>query len=1057
MKKSTVHIWKQIGLIALAAILIVGTVVANSYVGLISQIFGQSTFRIEQLETEGEEVDTQYFKGSYERYSALLKDERAFAQEVQAEGTVLLKNSGLPFSKSGSITILGAGAPNGANNTGFLFGGSGSGAIDTSKVPSLKDVFESAGYQVNPTAWAYYESGAGKSTRSTNEGRIGEQPLSNMTQDVRDSFASYKDVGIVVIGRTGAEGSDLPMSTADDPSKHIMELSQNELDLIRLAAESFDVTVVLLNTMSPIELGPIEGLDISIVWVGAGGQAGIEAIPEILNGTRYPSGRTTNTYSYDVLSAPAVVNQGSFSFTNVTDTFANSYFVYAEGIYVGYRYYETRYADTVMGTANVGSYDYSKLVQYPFAYGLSYTTFEYSDFAAQDNGSSVTLSVKVTNTGAAAGKETVTFYVQSPYTDYDRTNGIEKSAVELVQFAKTAELAAGASETVSVEVSKECMRAYDANGAKTYIVDAGDYYFACGHNSHDALNNILAAQGYTTANGMTENGNAALTWKLRVDALDTETYAHSETGYAIQNQLEKADIRYYDPSFRYLTRSDWAGTFPTPYGGEGKSMAATDKMLEDIEPTYPTVEGALMPTTGAERVLTLVALKGMAYDDPAWDTLLNQLTASDMMVMISQGGFGTQAVESVSKPGTNDKDGPAGISATMIGGAQAFGYPAESVMGCTYNRELAARFGDFIGEDALTIGLTGWYAPAVNLHRSTFSGRNYEYYSEDPYLSGALAAQVVSHANAKGVITYIKHFVLNDQETNRNSACTFANEQTIRDLYLKPFEIAVREGGSNGLMTSYNRIGCVWSGNQKGLLTNVLRGEWGFEGLVITDALSMSNSRNGRLAVYAGQDMYLSSSASEISGYANDPAIISDMREACHHILYVYANSNAMNGLSSNTRMVSVTPMWQIVLYIADAVLLLGIVALSILNLRKIVALVKDGEAPIEDSISIQSPLAMASMISLGIAVLGVALAAIGGLLSKPEAVGVNLNFSPVLLLGCVLVVVGLVLSLVAHYAMKKNKQQFKLSNVAILIGVLAVIFAVVCVMCVMLLPIIFP
>lgn len=1054
MRKKTRLILREIGLLALAAVMLIATAVVKPYTAFISQMLGQSTYRVEQIETD-EETDSEYFKTDYSRYSKLLKAEQEFAKEVQAEGSVLLQNAGLPIAKNGKVTIMGAAAPSQTNSLGFLYGGSGSGSIATDSLPSLKDVFESAGYSVNGVIWDYYTSGAGKSTRSTSAGRVGEQPISGLTETELASISEYNDIGIVVIGRTGAEGSDMPMFSAESGSAHILSLSQNELDLIALAERSFTKTIVLLNTMQAIELGPLEGRNLSVLWIGAGGQGGIDAIPEILNGTRYPSGKTVDTYAYDALSAPAAQNQGNFAFTNISDVRKNNYYVYAEGIYVGYRYYETRYADSVMGAENVGDYVYSAQVQYPFGYGLSYTTFAYSDFAMEETEEALKLSVKVTNSGECAGKEAVGFYMQSPYTDYDRQNGIEKSAIELVDFAKTNELQPGESEVLTVEVSKEVMKTFDTNGAGTYIVDAGDYYFAAGSNAHAALNHILAAQGYTTANGMTENGDALMTRKLSVGAQDNERYAVGADGEAITVQFADADIVTYDSSFRYLTRSDWTGTFPSPYGGESKMLTATEQMLAAAENRFPVDETAVKPITGAEQTLTLAAMIGRDADDPLWEDLLNQLTAEDMLEMVTHGGYGTVVVPSVGKPATVDKDGPAGISSTLVGGASSFGYPVASLLASTWNKELASSEGNFIGNDALFTGITGWYAPAVNLHRSAFSGRNFEYYSEDPVLSGRMSAAVISAAKEKGVICYLKHFAINDQETNRNSACTFASEQAIRELYLRAFEIAVREGKTNGIMTSYNCIGFSWSGHHAGLLTATLRNEWGFDGVTITDALGADDGpRNAQAAVHAGQDMYLSSSSGTISGYADNASVLQDMRKACKHILYTYANSNAMNGISNNTRTIAITPDWIKMLHAADVVVCLLVILASVFIIRKIVKMSREENEIPKDNISAGSPTAKAVRIVLILALASVLMLAVGAYLSQPEAVGLNTNLSPVLIAGAGAAIVDLLAALILSAVMKIKKQLYKPATWIIFCGVMVVLAAIVVVACVMLLPI---
>lgn len=441
------------------AVLIVGNSLAITYSALISTFLGQETTRRVEAD-RAETMDTSYFSSQFKKQSDLYKAQIEYAETVQAEGSVLLQNAGLPMAASGSITLLGSGCAKDA----FLVCGGGSGSIDTSKTPSLKEVFEAEGYSVNGVMWDFYTSGAGKSTRGNDT--VGEAPLSSYTDTELASFDAYHDAAVVVIGRLGAEDRDVAVSTADDPEKSMLELSQNELDLIDLALQRFDNVVVLLNTLNPIELGPLVGGDVSILWICAGGQQGLQAIPGILNGTYNPSGRLVDTYACDNFSAPAMVNFGDFNYGNYTESFGSEkYLLYQEGIYVGYKYYETRYEDAVLGAGNAGSYDYAASVAYPFGVGLSYTQFAHSGLSVTDAGDHYDVKITVQNTGEAAGKDVVEVFLQKPYTDYDRANRLEKASVELAGFGKTSELAPGASEEVTVSVPKEYLRAYDAYGS----------------------------------------------------------------------------------------------------------------------------------------------------------------------------------------------------------------------------------------------------------------------------------------------------------------------------------------------------------------------------------------------------------------------------------------------------------------------------------------------------------------------------------------------------------------------------------------------------------------
>lgn len=905
-----------IALIAIVlAALVVGNYFAVKYFKIISQFLDQ---RISKTVTNDDsDFDSQYYKSDYTSQKKLLEDQTAYAKDVQSEGAVLLQNKNLPITGKGKITLLGTDV----SPALFLIGGSGSGSIDTSNMPTLKDVFEDEGFQVNPTMWNWYVSGGGKTTRTAttiNEPTPGANQIA--------SFSSYNDAAVIFFGRQGTEATDVQTYTTNDKNKSMLELAQNELDLVDLAIANFDKVVVVLNTSNAVELGTLESRNVSVLWVGAGGQQGLRAIPEIISGKRYPSGKLVDTYAYDNFSSPAMQNFGNFDFTNDNGHYVN----YAENIYIGYKYYETRYADYVYGQGNAGSFDYASVVQYPFGFGLSYTEFEYSDFGMTDSGDALTLRVKVTNKGTRAGKEAVEFYMQSPYTEYDITNGIEKSAIQLVGFGKTKELAAGESETVTAKVKKEYMKAYDANGAKTWIVDAGTYYFAAGKNVHDALNNVLAAQSLTSEQRarMTAEGDSKLVATYSQKELDKTSYSIGEDGNQITNRFENDSYSHYNNSFKYLTRHDWLGTFPTTLGGEARAIEATAQMLSDMAPkTIQDDPNAVMPVTGAEKTITLASMIGLPYDHEMWKTLLNQLTAEEMMQLVANGGYGNIMIKSIEKPPVLDKDGPAGISSSLIGGVGCFGYPIEIVLASTWNIDLAEKYGYFIGEDSIISGVAGWYAPSMNVHRTPFSGRNFEYYSEDSLMSGIFAATVVKEAQAKGLYAFVKHFALNDQETNRGQVVTWANEQTIREICLTPFELSVRDGGAKAIMNSLNKVGCVWSGQHKGLMTDVLRGEWGFDGFAITDiCVAYNESMNASGGIAAGTDMWLCPSAGtyNISGYASNATVMSALRESCHRILYVVANSNAMNGVSPDSIIVSVTPAWVIWLVILDVVLIGG-------------------------------------------------------------------------------------------------------------------------------------
>lgn len=545
--------------------------------------------------------------------------------------------------------------------------------------------------------------------------------------------------------------------------------------------------------------------------------------------------------------------------------------------------------------------------------------------AAKD---SFTVRVRVTNTGDIAGKEVVQVYGQQPYTQFDKENAIERASVQLVGFGKTKELAPDAEEIVEVKVERKELASYDADVNKTYILESGDYYLSVGANAHDALNNILAKKGFGVKDGMDAEGDAEMVYGFNVDKTDTTTYAYSETnkGVKITNQFDAADLDYYgDGLVTWLTRSDWQGTLPTSYD----DLTATSKMIQDLQFNYEPDTSKSDITLGSEETqYSIVMMRGKDYDDPIWQDLLDQLTLEEMAEIVGHSGYGTQAISSINLPSTVQADGPQGIKGTYAG-SSTVAYTSEPVMASTFNVEILYAIGLSMGEDALRIDgtrISGRYGPAMNIHRTSYSGRNFEYYSEDGFLSGVMAAQEVSAAQSMGLCCYIKHFALNDFETYRQSVATFVPEQAIREIYLKGFRYAVEDGGATAIMTSFNRIGCRWAGAHKGLLTNVLRNEWGFRGVVLTDAVMANRNRmDVSIGVEAGNDAWLSSGdwlVPLIQEWAQkDSKLLENLRTSCHNFLFAYVNSTALNGIASTDKVITVMPAWQIALYTADGII----------------------------------------------------------------------------------------------------------------------------------------
>lgn len=934
--KTFAGIWGTV-LAILLIVVLVGNYFAMKYTTIITRSLGHTTTKV--TTTGDGSGDNEYFKSDYSSHEELVDHETEFSKQLVAEGIVLMRNQDnvLPLESSKKISLFGIGSAK------FVYSGLGSGAIDTSKTTSLKDALEAEGFQVNPDLYSVYEK---------SEARVGkEEDPSTYLDSVADSVKEYSDAAIVVISRNGAEAQDL---TEDQ-----LSLSDAEMSLVKYANDNFDDVIVMLNTANAIEMGWSDSQYFpnikACMWVGYPGQEGITSIAKALTGEVNPSGRLVDTYAYDAMSAPAtqIFEYGEWTNTNNEENGPkNAYTIYGESIYIGYRYYETRYEDTVLGQGNASTadseYDYTKQVQYPFGYGISYTQFDYSDFSLTENGDNFTAQVTVTNSGDVAGKDVVEVYFQSPYTDYDRENLVEKSAVELCGFEKTGELAPGESETVSIDIPKETLRAYDYTNAKTYIVDDGTYYFAIGDDCHQALNNILAAKGYTTADGMDADGDDSLVGTYEQKEFDNTTYAKdATTGNEITNQFDYGNIQTYDDSYVYLTRNDWTGTWPTIYGEPNEkgryNAEATEEFVQLSQNNiYQDDPNAEMPTTNSGDNINLITMRGKDYDNEGWDAILDCLTVDEMVEMVRLGGWQTMAIDSISKPMSSDQDGPAGISGELImSDVDCMGYPNQELLAATWNKELALEFGKCIGEDGLSVNVQGWYAPGAGTHRTPLGGRNFEYYSEDTYLAGSMCANEVAGAQSKGMYCYLKHLVLNDQEQRRYGISTFTTEQALRELYLTPFEMAVKDADCHGMMAAFNGIGGIWCGASKELITNVLGNEWGFHGIIVTDYAS---ANDGYMFIdaglQAGTDLWLNTDSEvyKMGDVSDNATLVTALRNASHDILYTVVNSSAMNGIDENVVVKKVLPLWQywlIAFDIAMAVIIIGGVILIVRRCRK--------------------------------------------------------------------------------------------------------------------------
>ena len=752
---------------------------------------------------------------------------------------------------------------------------------------------------------------------------IDEVPQSEYTADVKASYKDYNDAAVVVLMRTGAEGNDLPYDMSrygGSADENYLELNKDEKELLAEVHKSFDKVVVLISSANAMQMDFVDkaeyGID-AVLWY-ARPAGGIGSIAKILSGAINPSGRLVDTYVHDNLSSAAMQNFGDYRYVNEDGSLSGySYVNYAEGIYVGYKYYETRYEDAVLKQGNAGDYDYAATVAYPFGYGLSYTDFEWSDLKVDWDGDLCTASVTVKNTGFTSGKDVVEFYVQSPYIP----GGVEKAAVSLAQYVKTSELAPGESQRVSVTFSKQDIASYDAMDAKTYVIDAGDWYVTAAHDAHESVNNVLAAKVKTTADGMTANGNTAMAAKYTVSERELLN-KDAVSGAEVTNQLD--DIVYADDTV-YLSRSDWSvmdnngleyatgvakgvsnvgnisGDVPTyVISDDLRAKFELKGFAASLNPTDPT-DATLYPgkeayTYGAKNNLKLIDMVGLDYNDPKWDLLLDELKLSEMHQLFNKSGWGSLAVESVGKPKTYEYDAPHGI-ANFLTDAVIYSYPCATMTAATWSQDVQRIYGNAIGEDAIASNTEGWYAPGINIHRTPFGARNYEYYSEDAVLTGLCSAAVCAGVEAHGMHAYIKHFVMNDADTNRAAngcVAVWGTEQATREIYLKPFQYSIQKGGAQGIMLTMCRVGWQFTFGSYPLMSAICRNEWGWHGCYITDYTTTMKG--------TGADQYLAAGGTLIHATAEQS--LSDVksgwcrkliREAVHQILYNTANSLAVD------------------------------------------------------------------------------------------------------------------------------------------------------------------
>ena len=977
----------------LLVLMVVLNIVAHSMSYFLDTYLGRGERTVVSSDAFGTE-DTLYYDAPYGTWlnSTLTETSQtqsreaaeAVALEVAKEGIVLLKNDGaLPLASGTSITAFGRAyiEP--------VYGGAGSGGVSTAHNITAMDAMEKA-YRVNPDLTAKMRTalpGTPRSAMVTDKYLASTYYIGEFEREVYESaeYADYTDAAIVFIGRTGGEGVDMPndllATLAEHAEKggnfvpntetaryeegqHYLELNAEEKDMIDLAAENCDKVIVVLETSNPMELGWLadhESID-AIVWVGGPGAVGFEALASILTGETNPSGRLPDTMAVDFTKNPVWENFGRNIYTNVenlsnpgfdTSKYQLEYdygmhatFVeYEEGIYLGYRYYETM--NELLGAAAEAWY--ADNVVYPFGYGLSYSDFsqEISDFDV--SGDNISVTVKVTNTGSAAGKEVVQLYYASEYTELDRTLGIEKASKNLVAFGKTGILEAGEAESITLSFAKEEMASYSfayENGA--YVLEEGSYTVYLGKNAHDSWGSIVWQNGETK-------------WYTEGNKRESDLVAASNL-FADSTEHMKSAPR------SMLTRSEgfteWTASKP-----EGDELNATDKIKEELL-ALPYAKSVNYTDPADEPVrldedngLKVINMRGKDYNDPMWDDILAQLTEKDLKNIVRPSMYSNIDIASIGLERMQDADGPQGITSAYSAidlptGETNCAWPSEPVVAATFNTELIEKMGKAIGVEALTTGTTGWYAPAMDMHRSPFGGRCFEYYSEDPVLSGKMAAAEVSGAASEGVLVYIKHFALNDQETDRcnndteqhtsliGGGCVWADEQTMREIYFRPFEICVKEAtcelkyidydtrkpavrtirATLGVMSSFNRIGTTWAGGNRQLLTDLLRNEWGFEGTIITDMALYAHMNPIAMYIAGGNDN-LGLSLGNKTSYGpvkinvSNPTLQKYIVESVHRMAYAAVNSMPYYGAAPGVKMSYGISPWQKGLYIADAVI----------------------------------------------------------------------------------------------------------------------------------------
>lgn len=1010
MSKRKSHLLRGLTSIFLALTVILGTVmsIAISWEGKVNEILGTSGASLQKSSNPAD----YYYKSDFENPADLIQAEIGLNTRLASEGSVVLK--GAPAVDGTEVTIFGM------RSQAMQYGGSMGSLVEKKQTVRLADALKEYGFSVNPDMVSFYEEmeavyrparAAGGNCVDENEGTtIGEVPIKEYLNLPKDSLSSYKDAAIVVLGRDAGEGASFypgAEGIADSeeftksPTGNILSMSNSERALINFVKnQGYKKIIVLLNSACAMEIQELkddEAVD-CIMWIGNPGCYGTYGIASLLNGSVLPSGHLTDTYAVNSALAPAVRDYGAYVFENADeiDTSSNNalrsrwYLVEEESIYIGYKYYETRYFDSMLGQGNAdvartgetvdggNAWDYGREVSYSFGYGLEGSEFteEIKDVKIDWSGekdSSVT--VKVTNIGEQAAKHVVQLYISLPYTYYDREHGVEKSAIQLVGYGKTGEvqeaswedvklLEPGQSEDVTISFKATDFYSYDSTfehdgvtGA--FLLEEGDYYFVTGNGAHDAVQAVLKEMNVTLPEGISPTGD------VHMEKLNQTLTLTESNGTIIQNELVDGDLNSYNcgTEVTSLSRKDWAGTFPKGIS----SITATDEMIYMLRnATYDQAAEKAVWEKEQENMshidknqvnrglIQAIELRGLSYDDPLYEVVLDEVELQDMLNAYCAL---VETNESINMPKENGVDSPVGLLGTIGKYTQgtiyevseddpSFGYStavyvSENVVAATFSHMLAKEEGRMFGNDSLWTGFTQWNAPGLNIHRTQYNARNLEYYSEDPILTGTMGAHIYSEVASYGVVASGKHFAFNDQETNRDGVAVFIGEQAARENELRGFQIAFRDGNAKSMMTAFNRLGCTHVAASKGLMNGIVRGEWGFNGYIITDSVKSAQYFQPSECLVAGNDRMLGGSNNvSVWGYTaeevkDDPVIMSGVREAYHRYLYTFVNSSAMNGISVNSDSNSETAWWVLALQLATGICFVVCVVTFILFIRQ--------------------------------------------------------------------------------------------------------------------------